>query len=214
MTSQKAGRHISNCSQVLLVDNQQVGAHVGALGVCLVPGGQQVDVTDQPVAAAREAQPAVGADGWRQDEVRGRSDDSDNNKKLSAVFAVSERRSRIFCAGNIPLTAQRPLAHVGTLVFARVKSPFAVLLRPVFNEGGTHTELGVPVGKTRACKLWIFIFRSEIFPQESFPHEDSSINQQGAANTGNSQTERQEAAGSPAAAERFRSELYDTFTLT
>lgn len=49
----------------LLVYDQQVGALVGALGVGLVPAGQQVGVTDQPVAAAGEAEPAGGADGWR-----------------------------------------------------------------------------------------------------------------------------------------------------
>lgn len=67
VTSQKTD--IFNFSDHLLVDNQQVGALIRALGVGLVPGGQQVDVTNQPVAAAWEAQPARGADGWRQQRM-------------------------------------------------------------------------------------------------------------------------------------------------
>lgn len=39
--------------------------HVGAFGVGLVPGGQQVGVTDQPVTAAGETHPAGRTDGCR-----------------------------------------------------------------------------------------------------------------------------------------------------
>lgn len=49
----------------LPVYNQQVGPHDGALGEGLVPGGQQIDVTDHPVTIASEAQPARWADRWR-----------------------------------------------------------------------------------------------------------------------------------------------------
>lgn len=52
------------CS-LLPVDNQQVGPHIGALGEGLMPGGQQIDITDQPVTTASEAQPAKRADGCR-----------------------------------------------------------------------------------------------------------------------------------------------------
>lgn len=48
----------------LPVYNQQVGPHIRALGEGLMPGGQQIDITDQPVTTAREAQPARRADGW------------------------------------------------------------------------------------------------------------------------------------------------------
>lgn len=50
---------------LLPVDDQQVSAHIGALGDGLVPSGQQVGVTDHPVAAATEAVPARSADSWR-----------------------------------------------------------------------------------------------------------------------------------------------------
>ncbi len=51
------------CS-LLPVYNQQVGPNIGALGEGLVPGGQQIYITDQPVTTASEAQPARRADGW------------------------------------------------------------------------------------------------------------------------------------------------------
>lgn len=65
------------------------------------------------------------------------------------------------CDGNVPLTAESPLAHVGTLQLARVKSPFAVLLRPVFDDGRTRAGLGVTVGKTRAGKLQLLLARQQ-----------------------------------------------------
>lgn len=110
MTSQKADRHIFNCSRVLLVDNQQVGALVGALGVGLVPGGQQVGVTDQPIAAAREAQPAVGADGWRQDGVRGKR--KKKNIYILAIITVSERGRRILCVTEMFRSLLRARLHM------------------------------------------------------------------------------------------------------
>lgn len=48
----------------LPVYNQQVGAHVWALGEGLVPGGQEIDVADHPITTASEAHPASGTDGW------------------------------------------------------------------------------------------------------------------------------------------------------
>lgn len=98
-----------------------MGALIGALGVGLMPGGQQFGVTDQPVAAARETQPARGADSWRQQRLRGKG-----KKKRLAIIAVS--KGRALFDGNILLTAQRPLAHVGALLIAFVTSPFAILV--------------------------------------------------------------------------------------
>lgn len=53
-------------ASLLPVYNQQVGPHTGAPGEGLVPGGQQLCVTDHPVTTAGEAQPAAVADGWRR----------------------------------------------------------------------------------------------------------------------------------------------------
>lgn len=72
---------------------------------------------------------------------------------FSHHYSERERKKNLVCDRNVSLTAQSPLAHVGTLLFAWVKSPFAVLLRPVFDDGGTRAGLGVTVGKTRASKL-------------------------------------------------------------
>lgn len=69
-----------------------------------MPGGQQIDITDQPVTTAREAQPARRADGWmwvleeQQEMVRGKSKESkqllyfyDENKDI-----MTEKRDTIF----------------------------------------------------------------------------------------------------------------------
>lgn len=86
----------------LLVYDQQVGALVGALGVGLVPAGQQVGVTDQQVAAAREAEPAGGADGWRWR----------SGKRLDIV-TVSEAGGSIFCGTkHIRLSLFSPRLHM------------------------------------------------------------------------------------------------------
>lgn len=61
----------TNAQWFLPVDDQQVGPDVGAHGEGLVPGGQQIDVTDQPVTAAREAQPASRADGCKRTAGKG-----------------------------------------------------------------------------------------------------------------------------------------------
>lgn len=53
---------------IVPVEDQKVRAHVRAFGVGLVPGGQQLDVTDQPVTTAGETQPAGRTDGCRSGE--------------------------------------------------------------------------------------------------------------------------------------------------
>lgn len=123
----------------LLVYDQQVGALVGALGVGLVPAGQQVGVTDQPVAAAREAEPAGGADGWRWRSGKGLD-----------IARVSEAGGSILRDETYPaLTVQPPLAHVGTLVSAHMSFPFAKLIRRVLDDSRARAGLCVAVGKTR-----------------------------------------------------------------
>lgn len=74
-----------------------MGPHIGALGEGLMPGGQQIDITDQPVTTAREAQPARRADGWlwvleeQQEMVRGKSKEFNENKDI-----MTETRDTIF----------------------------------------------------------------------------------------------------------------------
>lgn len=48
----------------VLVDNQQVGFFLRALGVGLKPGGELVGDRGQPVTPVAEAQPATGAFNW------------------------------------------------------------------------------------------------------------------------------------------------------
>lgn len=48
------------------VYDEQMGPHIRTLCKSLVPGGQEVDVTDHPVAAATEAHPSLRTDGCRR----------------------------------------------------------------------------------------------------------------------------------------------------
>ena len=57
--------HILRLQHHLLVNNEQVGPQIGALGDGVVPGGQQIDITDHPVTTAGKTLPARGADSWR-----------------------------------------------------------------------------------------------------------------------------------------------------
>lgn len=109
--------------------------YVGAFGVGLVPGGQQVDVTNHPVTTARETQPAERTDGCRSRE-KGRFKGGGGLK----IRTIKGRKKEL-------LTVERSLAHVGTLVSAHVALPLPILVCFVFDEGGTRSALRVTVGK-------------------------------------------------------------------
>lgn len=68
-----------------------------------MPGGQQIDIADQPVTAAREAQPARRADGWMwvlEEKVRTERFES---KQLYSTFndEKTNQNTSAYCSGAV-----------------------------------------------------------------------------------------------------------------
>lgn len=131
----------------LPVYNQQVGPYIRALGEGLMPGSQQIDIADQPVTAAREAQPARRTDGWMWGAGKWSELNALNRNNFIGLWTMKTwLRFGVFSI-QIQLTVQGPFTHVRTLVSALMGSPFPKFICCVLDYRGTWASLWVAVGK-------------------------------------------------------------------
>lgn len=125
--------------------NQQVSPspHVRTPGNSLVPGGQEIDVTDYPVTAATKALPARRADGC----VWGRKKTGNSKKEKQKPNKNTSIKIKIIFPKH--LTVEWTFAHVRTLVSADVGPPVSERLWCIFDYCNAAANLCVAVGERK-----------------------------------------------------------------